>query len=109
MTGIGAMPPGQDAGKSLASHGFTVDSIPRVGHGYRLQWEPVQNAHVLLYPEGMVKLNGSAGHILACCDGSRSVAAIVAELERQFDQPGLQHEVIAFLDLACAQRWVISA
>ena len=31
----------------------------------RLQWEPAQEAHVLLYPEGMVKLNGSAGAILS--------------------------------------------
>jgi pyrroloquinoline quinone biosynthesis protein D len=31
---------------------------------FRLQWEPAQNAHVLLYPEGMVKLNQSAGEIL---------------------------------------------
>ena len=53
-------------------------------HGFRLQWEPVQNCHVLLYPEGMVKLNGSAGEIMKRCDGQRSVAAIVAELERAF-------------------------
>ncbi|HBQ81209.1 MAG TPA: pyrroloquinoline quinone biosynthesis peptide chaperone PqqD, partial [Erwinia persicina] len=24
--------------------------------GYRLQWEEVQNCHVILYPEGMAKL-----------------------------------------------------
>ena len=30
---------------------------PLIGRGFRLQWEPAQNAHVLLYPEGMVKLN----------------------------------------------------
>ena len=30
------------------------------GH-YRFQWEAAQNAYVLLYPEGMVKLGGSAG------------------------------------------------
>ena len=38
---------------------------PRIGSGFRLQWEPAQDAHVLLYPEGMVKLNGSAGAIIA--------------------------------------------
>ena len=37
---------------------------PRVGSGFRLQWEPAQDCHVLLYPEGMVKLNGSAGEIM---------------------------------------------
>jgi pyrroloquinoline quinone biosynthesis protein D len=34
---------------------------PAIGRGLRLQWEPAQSAHVLLYPEGMIKLNGSAG------------------------------------------------
>ena len=33
---------------------LSIDSRPRVGAGFRLQWEPVQEAHVLLYPEGMV-------------------------------------------------------
>jgi pyrroloquinoline quinone biosynthesis protein D len=82
------------------------DSVPRVGRGFRLQWEPVQNAHVLLYPEGMVKLNGSAGEILSRCDGVKPVRAIVAELEQSFGQSGLERDVIGFLDLARAQRWV---
>ena len=34
---------------------------PAIERGFRLQWEEAQNAHVLLYPEGMIKLNGSAG------------------------------------------------
>ena len=41
-----------------------MSSKPAIARGFRLQWEPAQNAHVLLYPEGMVKLNGSAGEIL---------------------------------------------
>ena len=86
--------------------GFAPDSIPRIGRGFRLQWEPVQKAHVLLYPEGMVKLNGTAGEILSRCDGVKPVTAIVAELESVFDQTGLDAEVVAFLDLACSQRWV---
>ncbi len=43
---------------------------PAIGRGLRLQWEPAQNAHVLLYPEGMIKLNGSAGEIMKRCDGA---------------------------------------
>jgi pyrroloquinoline quinone biosynthesis protein D len=79
---------------------------PRVGAGFRLQWEPVQDCHVLLYPEGMVKLNRSAGEILARCDGERSVEAIVAELEQAFATSGLEGDVRAFLDIAARQRWV---
>ncbi|MDE2371087.1 MAG: pyrroloquinoline quinone biosynthesis peptide chaperone PqqD, partial [Burkholderiales bacterium] len=46
----------------------TLHSRPRVGAGFRLQWEAAQDCHVLLYPEGMVKLNGSAGEIMKRCD-----------------------------------------
>jgi pyrroloquinoline quinone biosynthesis protein D len=81
-------------------------SVPRIGRGFRLQWEPVQDAYVLLYPEGMVKLNGSAGEILSRCDGAKPVAALVGELEARFGQSELERDVIAFLDLARAQRWV---
>lgn len=108
MTIAGAAGGAADPVAPAATDGarFACEHIPRIGHGFRLQWEPVQNAHVLLYPEGMVKLNGSAGEILSRCDGTKTVAAIVTELEQRFDQAGLQHEVIAFLDLACMQRWV---
>lgn len=81
-------------------------SIPSITKGFRLQWEPAQNAHVLLYPEGMVKLNGSAGQILTRCDGATSVAAIVADLEKTFATSGLGDDVVAFLELAQKQRWV---
>ena len=81
-------------------------SVPRIGAGFRLQWEPAQDCHVLLYPEGMVKLNGSAGEILKRCDGQRSVAAIVAELEAAFSTPGLEADVLAFVQMAGKQRWL---
>ena len=67
--------------------GFDRRLVPRLRPGYRLQWEPAQQAHVLLYPEGMVKLNDSAGAIASLIDGRRSVAAIVAELDYQPDHP----------------------
>jgi pyrroloquinoline quinone biosynthesis protein D len=80
-------------------------SRPRIAPGFRLQWEEVQQAHVLLYPEGMVKLNQSAGEILKRCDG-REVSALVGELQQAFATTGLEPEVLAFLDIALAQRWV---
>ena len=82
------------------------DSIPRIGHGFRLQWEAAQHAHVLLYTEGMVKLNGSAGQILVRCDGATPVHAIVADLEQRFAASGLDRAVLAFLEMACERRWV---
>jgi pyrroloquinoline quinone biosynthesis protein D len=84
----------------------TLSSQPRVASGFRLQWEPAQSCHVLLYPEGMVKLNASAGEIMKRCDGQRSVAAIVADLEQAFGAQGLQGDVLAFVEMAGQQRWV---
>ena len=83
-----------------------VHSRPRVGAGFRLQWEPAQDCHVLLYPEGMVKLNGSAGEIMKRCDGQRDLAAIVAELEAAFSAGGLEGDVRNFVELAGKQRWL---
>ena len=80
--------------------------VPRIGAGFRFQWEPAQNCHVLLYPEGMVKLNGSAGEILKRCDGARDVTAIVADLEQAFNAQNLDGDVKAFLEIAQKQQWV---
>jgi pyrroloquinoline quinone biosynthesis protein D len=79
---------------------------PAIARGMRLQWEPAQEAHVLLYPEGMVKLNGSAGAILSRCDGVRTVADIVADLERAYETSGLAEDVRAFVTMALEKRWL---
>ena len=83
--------------------------IPRLGHGFRLQWEPAQGNHVLLYPEGMVKLNRSAGEILARCDGQATLGQIVEQLHAAFNTEGLRPEVEAFLMIAADKRWVVLA
>ena len=79
---------------------------PIVGRGFRLQWEPAQGAHVLLYPEGMVKLNGSAGEIMSRCDGQRTVEEIVADLETAFGVQGLSADVTAFVNMALEKNWL---
>ncbi|HSV60592.1 MAG TPA: pyrroloquinoline quinone biosynthesis peptide chaperone PqqD [Variovorax sp.] len=83
-----------------------IATQPRIGTGFRLQWEPAQMSHVLLYPEGMVKLNQSSGEIMKRCDGQRSVAVIVQELEEAFSTSGLGDDVLAFVELAGKQRWL---
>lgn len=83
-----------------------ADTVPRIASGFRLQWEAAQDCHVLLYPEGMVKLNQSAGEILKRCDGQRAVAAIVADLEQAFTATGLEREVLGFVEVAGQQRWL---
>ena len=79
---------------------------PRLGRGFRLQWEPAQSAHVLLYPEGMVKLNGSAAAIMTRCDGERTITDIAADLERTYGRSGLAEDVRAFVALALDRKWL---
>jgi len=79
---------------------------PAISAGFRLQWEPAQEAHVLLYPEGMVKLNRSAAAILTRCDGRRSIADIVADLERTYSAGDLTADVCAFVSLAVERHWL---
>jgi pyrroloquinoline quinone biosynthesis protein D len=79
---------------------------PAIGRGFRLQWEPAQEAHVLLYPEGMVKLNQSAAAILTRCNGRRTVADIVTDLEGTYELAGLTPDVCAFIAVAVERSWV---
>ncbi len=91
---------------SETAHRPARDSIPAIRKLFRLQWEEVQQKHVLLYPEGMVQLNHSAGEILKRCDGQADVASITADLERAFNHAGLEPDVLSFLEIAHGQGWI---
>lgn len=83
------------------------DAVPRLAAGARLQFEPTQQAWVVLFPEGMVKLNASAAEILQRCDGTRDVAAVVADLRAAFGDPaGLRDDVMAFFEFARERGWL---
>ena len=81
-------------------------SRPAVARGFRLQWEAAQNAHVLLYPEGMIRLNTSAGEILKRCDGATTLADITSDLERAFATSDLSADVIRFVTFAVEKKWL---
>jgi pyrroloquinoline quinone biosynthesis protein D len=85
----------------------TDDARPRLAPMYRLQFEPAQDCWVLLYPEGLVKLNGPASEILKRCSGQASVADLTADLEQAFNQPGLRGDVGDFLADALARGWIV--
>lgn len=80
---------------------------PKLARLFRMQWEESQGAYVLLYPEGMVKLNQSAGEILKRCDGEHDLAALVADLEQTFGATGLEPDVKGFLEVATERGWIV--
>ena len=79
---------------------------PLLNRRFRMQYEPAQQAHVLLYPEGMVRLNQSAAEILKRCDGSATVDQIVAQLEAAFNTTGLRDDVLDMLAHAQEKDWI---
>lgn len=79
---------------------------PKLSRLFRMQWEEAQANYVLLYPEGMVKLNRSAAEILKRCNGERDVPAIVADLEQAFSIIGLEGDVREFLGVANERGWI---
>ncbi|OUR72289.1 pyrroloquinoline quinone biosynthesis protein PqqD [Methylophaga sp. 42_8_T64] len=86
---------------------FTADSTPMLALGYRFQWEPAQNCNVLLYPEGMVKLNGAAGEILKrISENKQTVAELISELKVAFDGADLDDDVYQFLEEAYNNDWI---
>ncbi len=84
-----------------------IPAMPRLDKLYRLQWEEVQKAWVLLYPEGMVKLNDSAAAILQRCDGTRTPEMLVEDLQQAFGVSGIAPEVHAFVRHACERGWLV--
>ncbi len=91
----------------MTANTITLESSPAIERRFRLQWEAAQNAHVLLYPEGMIKLNTSAGEILKRCDGRATIADITADLEKTFATTGLAADVTAFVRMAVEKNWVV--
>jgi len=83
-----------------------LDVFPHVAKMFKLQWEEVQKSWVLLYPEGMVKLNASAGEIMSRLDGKTSISELVRLLEQHFKVTDLESDVLEFLVIAKQQGWV---
>jgi pyrroloquinoline quinone biosynthesis protein D len=59
-------------------------SRPRLVDGARLQYDDVREEHLLLVPEGAVRLNETAAHVLELCDGERSLEDIAAALSLRY-------------------------
>ena len=89
---------------------FDRSKVPSWRPGYRFQYEPAQKGHVLLYPEGMIKLNDSAALIGGLIDGERDVSTIIAELDKQFPGvPELGKDIEDFMEVARAEHWITLA
>jgi pyrroloquinoline quinone biosynthesis protein D len=78
---------------------------PRLAPHVRLTFDPARDRHVLLTPESVTVLNGTAAAVLGLCDGERSVADILAALHGRYDRVD-GDEVRLFVDRLAARRCV---
>jgi pyrroloquinoline quinone biosynthesis protein D len=85
---------------------LALADVPAISARSRLQWEVAQQSHVLLYPEGMVKLSYSAAEILKRVDGLAAVADIIATLELTYPGADLRTDVVEFLNTAYERGWI---
>jgi coenzyme PQQ biosynthesis protein PqqD len=82
---------------------------PRLATGARLQYDEVREEHVLLVPEGVVRLNPTAAAVLELCDGERSLEEIVDTLSERYEGADLREDVQELVDGMTKRGLVVDA
>ena len=81
--------------------------IYKIAAHHRFQWEKAEDCYVILFPEGMVKLNGSAGEVLNLVNGESTVELITSVLVQKFpDAPDISKDIIGMIELALDKSWI---
>ena len=78
-----------------------LQSRPLPAARVRLRSDPLNGKPVLLYPEGLLRLNETAREVLSRCDGKTTVEEIVAALCGEYDASA---EVLRADVLACLSQ-----
>jgi pyrroloquinoline quinone biosynthesis protein D len=79
---------------------------PRLRSPGRMKHDKARQLELLLLPERVVELNEAAGAILRLCDGQRTIAQIIEELESKYAQTGLRDDVVKFFAVASEKGWL---
>jgi len=88
---------------------MTIQStdIYKIAAHHRFQWEKAQDCYVILFPEGMVKLNGGAGEVLNLINGESTITLITESLTKKFpDTPNLKKDIVGMIELALEKAWI---
>ncbi|GAU69216.1 coenzyme PQQ synthesis protein D [Streptomyces sp. NBRC 110611] len=83
-----------------------TDWRPVLAPAVQLRHDRVRDTDLLLLPERVVVLEGSAGAVLQLCDGEREVPDIVAELSRRYPGAPVAAEVPEFLGRIREEGWL---
>ncbi len=83
-----------------------LNDRPEINPLYLFRWEEQEQAYLLLYPEGIIKLNDSAGNVLKLCTGQKTFEEIIVELKDLFGTDDLEDDVYRFMEVALGKGWV---
>jgi pyrroloquinoline quinone biosynthesis protein D len=84
---------------------LTPASVPALWRLARLDFDPVRQQSVLLYPEGAILLNGTGAAILELCDGRRSIVEI-AEILKERYQCDVMTDVTEYLSQLAEKEFI---
>lgn len=84
---------------------LTSDFVPSLWRLARLDYDPVRQRRVLLYPEGAVLLNDTGAAVLELVDGKRTVGEIARVLGERY-QTDVTADVTEYLS-GLAERELI--
>jgi len=88
-------------------HPFQSEDSPKLNSKFLFRWEKSQDSYILLYPEGVIKLNASGAEILKRCTGEMTVAEIITQLSELFiGAPDVEGSVYKFLEISHAKGWI---
>jgi pyrroloquinoline quinone biosynthesis protein D len=82
---------------------------PRLATGARLRYDEVREEHLLLIPEGAVRLNPTAAQVLELCDGERSLDDIVGALSARYEGADVRDDVVELVDALAQKGLVVDA
>jgi pyrroloquinoline quinone biosynthesis protein D len=82
---------------------------PRLVTGARLTYDDVREEHILLIPEGAVRLNPTAAEVLELCDGERSLDDIAGALSARYDGADVRDDVLELVDAMAQKGLVVDA
>jgi coenzyme PQQ biosynthesis protein PqqD len=95
------MPPPEDTAQPRLAAGCRWAAENKTAENKTAKNKTSFDERVILFPEGAIKLQGTGRQILERCDGQRTFAQIIQELQAQFgdaDPAKIRSDISQFLE-----------
>jgi coenzyme PQQ biosynthesis protein PqqD len=86
---------------------LSLSDRPQLRRGVRASIDPLSQAPILLFPEGVLFLNETAAAVIRHCDGSRTVAEAVQAISEIYDDVAVEDVLSLVTDLVVQRLMVV--